>query len=245
MNLVKKLEESKAVVMNLAKGAKLGSQRAEVQFIIDTSGSMSGAFANGNVQTILERVFPICMAFDDDGLMPSYEMSNDTKRIGEDVSISNVANYVKEKMHPAWGGTQYAPAIKRIVADYKASIGGTGLISKLFGAKTSDKPKIPVYVVFITDGNCGDPGETTRAMIEAANYPIFFQFIGLSTGYSSTFEFLKTIDTMIGRKFDNANMFEFSLAQFTEKTSDQDLYGKMLFEFPSAVKDMINLDLID
>lgn len=244
MDLVKRVEEGAKVVKDLIKRNQLGVQLSEVQVVFDTSGSMKDLYVNGNVQNIFQRLFPICVAFDDDGKMPAYEFSNSAKKVPVDVAMENLDGYVRTNLKPQYGGTQYAPAINKVVADYVASRKEPGVLSKLFGAKSSDAPKLPVYVVFITDGECSDSRESEQAIRDAVQYPIFWQFVGLKTHYSTDFEFLKKIDTMSGRKIDNANFFEISLKSF-EQSSDVELYDKLLGEYPDYIKEAVNQDLID
>ena len=106
---------------------------------------------------------------------------------------SNFENYVENeilrKNHScAWNGTDYSPVMAAIADKYKNS-------------------KMPVYVIFITDGDNYDEYETTQVITRAAHLPIFWQFVGIGKP-EKEFEFLKTLDTMVGRFIDNANFVE-------------------------------------
>jgi hypothetical protein len=110
------------------------------------------------------------------------------------------------------GGTSYAGVINRIVKKY---------------AKTSGDP---AYILFVTDGDNSDKKPAENAVIEASKYPIFWQFVGIGKG---EFQFLEKLDTLKGRIVDNANFF--AVNDINEIT-DQELYQRMLAEFPLWLK---------
>lgn len=208
---MEKINLAKDVVINLKKNKGIENQVAQVVLCLDISGSMSSMYSNGEVQSILERVTPIAMGFDDDQAFQLYLFENNCKRHDNDVDINNLGGFIKREVlgHYDFGGTSYAPAIKMIVNDYK-----------------KNTPITPVYVVFITDGENSDHSATESALIEASKYGIFFQFVGIG---NSSFSFLEELDNMSGRVIDNANFF--SLNDFN-KVTDKDLYGRLLNEFP-------------
>lgn len=247
LDMTKRAEQGKEVVLNMIKSAGIEKQKAKVMLCIDFSGSMSGVYARQIVQQTVERLVPIAMAFDDDGDMEVYVFSTGVDQ-AVSVSLKNLAGYVQREIvnKNSWGGTNYAPAIKQIMADFigdstnvvqqtttitKESKGFFGL-----GKKTTSetivngtKAKIPGYVIFITDGDNGDKAATEQAMIEASKHGVFFQFVGLQTG-SSTFPFLEKLDTLQGTHIDNSNYFAMKEDDLT-KSSDVTLYGKLLKEF--------------
>ncbi|MFP1529411.1 VWA domain-containing protein [Escherichia coli] len=76
MSLEKKLETKSPRLVSLAKKAlvsltknKLDTLEAAVAFVLDASGSMSGQFSKGNVQSVLDRIAVLAAQFDDDGEM--------------------------------------------------------------------------------------------------------------------------------------------------------------------------------
>jgi len=239
MDLVKRIEENKKTVMNLSKELGIGSQRFEVKLVLDTSGSMSNAFSNGDVQNIISAVLPIALAFDDDGTVPVYGFANSAYKFSDEVKLNNVDGFVK-KLSPKWGGTSYAPAINLIVKDHKADSGGSkGFFG--FGKKKSEV-KIPTYVIFITDGYNDDVREAQNAMREASEYPIYFMCIGVGGG---SFPMLESLDDLSGRKMDNAGYFSAGFTIFSPQSDPQALYKAMIKELPAFCKECLALDLID
>ncbi|NNJ08692.1 VWA domain-containing protein, partial [Streptomyces sp. PKU-MA01144] len=76
ISLEKKLETRSPRLVSLAKKAsvsltknKLDTLEAAVAFVLDASGSMSGQFSKGNVQSVLDRIAVLAAQFDDDGEM--------------------------------------------------------------------------------------------------------------------------------------------------------------------------------
>lgn len=181
----------------------LNGLKAKVCLAIDYSGSMDELYGNGTVQSIFEQMLPLAMEFDDDGVMETWRFSDSTKQL-RDVKMDNIAGYVKKNIQNPMGGTNYAPVIKDIVKFYKNT-------------------RVPVYVIFITDGDNWDKGETTSIIKEASKLPIFWQFVGLgNNGYS----YLKDLDDMTGRYVDNADFFEV-------RNANDITYFNLLNEFPS------------
>ena len=144
----------------------LVNHKARVALVFDRSGSARQYYKNGTIQAILERVFPIALEWDDNGAMDCWIFDDDFVRLPE-VTMDNYYDYVdKEISKYKFGGTKYSPVIEDIMKKYLEE----------------DPQSLPNYVLFITDGDNFDKRKTTESVIESANYPIFWQFVGLGTG---------------------------------------------------------------
>lgn len=196
-------------------------QKSRVAFVVDYSISMDKLYSSGKVQALFERLFPIAMQFDDDQAIDLFAFHNTSIPIGE-VTLDTFHGCIKRLIEDRYemSGTSYAPIINDIVKWFKK--GDT---------------KIPAYVIFITDGDCGDPRDAERALKDASYHGIFFQTVGIG---NASFSFLERMDTMDGRKVDNANFFQ---ANDLDKMSDKELYGKMMFEYPSYIKEAKRLNI--
>jgi len=189
---LEKLEErKKKVKLILSKKTDIKIV-AQVVVVLDASYSAKKLYNIKVVQNTVERIYPIAARLDDDGDLDCWIFSNDYKNLPP-VNKSNFENYVENeilrKNHScAWNGTDYSPVMAAIADKYKNS-------------------KMPVYVIFITDGDNYDEYETTQVITRAAHLPIFWQFVGIGKP-EKEFEFLKTLDTMVGRFIDNANFVE-------------------------------------
>lgn len=203
LELTKKINLSKEEVHKVCLTKPiLNGLKARVCLAIDYSGSMSNLYDNGTVQSIFEKMLPLAMEFDDDGTMESWRFSDGTKRL-KDVTTKNISGYVKNYISGSMGGTNYAPVMKEIVNFYY-------------------RTKVPVYVIFITDGDNFDKDNATEIIRESSKLPIFWQFIGL--GYGG-FDYLQRLDDMSGRYVDNADFFEV-------KNANDITYNNLLNEFP-------------
>lgn len=240
MDLHKILDLRKEKVLELSKKLNLEGQKAQVVLCLDYSGSMSNLYHNGAVQELVERILPLGLAFDDNGEVEMYIFDDRCTKIDYNITRNNIQGYVDKQILKEgydMGGTAYEPVFKRIVRDF-ARIETEGGFLGLGGKKVFKTMALPVFVIFITDGENSDHQEAKEAIVEASKAGIFFQFIGIG---DAGFQFLKRLDTMSGRNIDNANFF--SIPDLSGKT-DEELYELLLTEFPSFVKEARNKSLI-
>lgn len=254
LDLKKQLDLSKQNVLDLKKRKGIDGQKAQVVLAIDYSGSMQRLYESGYVQRVVQRIVPIAMAFDDNESLEVFKFDSGVRRVNTDCTPSNVSNYVSQHVYRgSLGGTNYAPVIKEIVKEHisgatnlqspAASKGLFGAIKSLITGKSNSEPnlsskstsELPTYVIFITDGENFDPSETQKAMIEASNHGVFFQFVGICDSARTRFPQLEDLDNMGGRLIDNANFFKLSNAELVNN-SDTDIYNLLLSEFPDWLK---------
>lgn len=229
---MQQLDLRKQIVLDLKKSNGLEHQTAAVCAVYDKSGSMEDLYRNGFMQTLTERVLPLGMAFDDNESVDLYVFHNEAYIHPKSITVRNITEIVPEIIKTyTYGGTQYAPVIKLIMDEWIGKPAGGGL----FGFGKSKRPTkvldYPVYVLYFTDGENSDPTETDAMIKECSQYGIFFQFIGIG---NASFSYLKKLDTMNGRVIDNANFFQ---ANDIRKIDDNELYNRLLAEFPSFVKE--------
>ena len=202
INLLK--ERKEIIKVNLEK-TPAKDTKARVALVLDVSGSMRNMFRSGLIQAVIERLYPIASTFDDDEELDVIIFSNKCSK-KESVTFKNFQSYVEDFILNSrdsilWGGTNYAPAINEIIKTYKNST-------------------LPAYIIYIADGGNDDKENTIKAIVEASQYPIFFQFVGLDY---DDFSFLKKLDTNIpDRVIDNANFFQI---ENIANTSDEKLYS--------------------
>ncbi len=209
--LNKKISLRKDMVVSEVKKQNISVTKARVVFVLDHSGSMRTMYKNGTVQSVLERIFPLAMYFDDNEEMEFYWFDSVYKEL-ETVNYSTLENYVQNVIlskNEYFGGTCYAPIINEIYNRYALR-------------NPSD---IPTFVVFITDGNNSDKKATKDILIEASKYNIFWKFIGIG---DEEFEFLDRLDNLKGRFIDNANFIKI---KDIDTVSDEKLYSDLLDEY--------------
>lgn len=218
INMSKSAENLNTVLIDMSKGSKIDMTKhtARVALAMDYSGSMSNLFSNGSVQDVITRLLPIALKFDDNGELESWLFSNSKEKL-EAVTIKNYKNYVKSvmmKAHMNMGGTSYAPVLKDMVKYYK----------------DAEPSNIPAFIIFITDGENWDTEETNQVVKELSNYNMFVQFIGIG---NENFEYLKSLDDMEGRKYDNTG---FTAVRDMNRMTDDQLYTEILRQY----KDWLN-----
>lgn len=254
IDLKKKAEEklidlSKKATISLTKKG-LSDVTARVGLALDISGSMGQLYRSGMVQNTCERTLGLAMNFDDNGAADVFLFGIKDYAVGE-IQSRNFFEFVerevtsKYKLEP---GTQYAGVIRRIVDFYfpgalieKKTGGGffgIGGKKELHLDASKYKKQEPVYILFVTDGNCSDSGDTEAVIQKASELGIFFQFVGVG---NENFSFLKKLDDLKGRFIDNANFFAINNLA---RTSDEELYDKLLHEFPSWINEARSKQLI-
>ena len=195
------------------KKSGLAGQKARVALCLDISGSMSDLFRQGIVQDVVERVLALGVNFDDNRAIDVFLFGERSHNVGE-LAEAEFHGYVDRvlKQYRLEGGTRYAGVINDIMTKYTSEAGD------------------PAYILFVTDGDNSDKPEAERAIIAASRHGLFWQFIGVGNG---SFKFLEELDTMGGRFVDNANFFQ---VNDIKKIGDEELYDRMLGEFPSWLK---------
>lgn len=224
------LDIRKKQVLDLKKSVGLDGKTVQVVVALDYSGSMSSLYRNGSVQELLERLLPLALGFDDDGKMPFYLFSNGSEQL-PDVTENNYPGYVRRETDRSsfeMCGTEYAPVLRKIESQYSKS-GFLGL-----GSAKKD----PVFVIFVTDGDNSDHRETESVIRDLSHKNVFVQFVGIG---SERFSFLERLDTLSGRKVDNAG---FMRVRDVRSKSDGDLYGELIHELPTWMEEAKKLSLI-
>jgi len=197
------------------KNAGLGQQKARVALALDISVSMRPLFEGGTVQRVCERLLALGVQFDDNGAVDIFLFGNNDYEVGE-LSESNFYDFVEREIMNTYrleGKTNYAGVIRRIVEKYTREYGK------------------PAYVLFIADGNNHDEAEAEQAIVKASSAPIFWQFVGIGP---RNFEFLEKLDDIPHRQIDNADFFALN---DLDQISDEELYKRMLTEFPSWLEE--------
>lgn len=228
VSLEKKLERAPQLV-RLAKplGVELKKRNledlvAKVGLVLDISGSMTPRFKNGTVQEIVNKTLPLAVQFDDDGELDFWYYGTQARRM-ESVNLGNYTQAVPvnwRNLMLELGGSNNEPEVLRMVLDtYRGS-------------------RLPAYVLFITDGGVSRTKEIKKIIIEASREPVFWQFVGVG---GSGYGILEKLDTMTGRYVDNAGFF--ALDDF-KKVSNEELYARLLAEFPKWLTEVRNKGMI-
>lgn len=250
IDLKKRAEEtlinlSKKAAISLTKKGLTG-EIARVGLALDISASMTPQYKGGNVQRVTERLLALAMNFDDNGAADVFTFGVNNYTIGE-IAKENFYDFVNREIYSKKkleSGTNYAGVMLRIIEHYfpgaviykKTSFFGKK--REVFVDSSRYRQQEPVYIMFVTDGNCFDGDETTEVITKASELGIFFQFVGVG---NENFTYLKRLDDLPGRFIDNANFFQ---VKNIDSMTDDELYDKLLNEFPSWIKEARSKDVI-
>ncbi|MBQ4529770.1 MAG: VWA domain-containing protein [Lachnospiraceae bacterium] len=229
ISLEKKLEQGAPKLVSLAKPLKVELEKrnlldcvARVALVLDISGSMSQRYKNGTVQEIVNKTLPLAVQFDDDGELDFWYYGTTCRKMPS-VNMQNYESAVpadwKQLMRTLGGSNNEVLVMEDIMREYKGS-------------------RLPIYVLFITDGGVSRAGAIKKILKKASTEPVFWQFVGVG---GSNYGVLEKLDTMEGRYVDNANFF--ALDDF-KKVSNPDLYGRLLNEFPQWLKEIRSKGMI-
>ncbi|MGG0308208.1 VWA domain-containing protein [Priestia megaterium] len=230
-------------VVNLAKKAKvvlekkeIFGEKAHVVLATDISVSMSHLYHNGVVQELVDRLLGIGINMDADRCIDVFAFGERDHEIGTATEKNHegfVNNVMLKKVSLEYS-TRYAGAMNRIVNKFGNPIkpAKQGFFAKFLGKKQPEKKTdIPTLVFFVTDGDNFDKAEAERIINESSNQAIFWQFVGIGR---ERFVFLQKLDDLQGRYLDNADFFS---VNDLNRVSDDDLYNKLLNEFPEWIKE--------
>ncbi|TSB18079.1 vWA domain-containing protein [Streptomyces benahoarensis] len=219
-----KVEATAPALVSLVKSAAatldkhgLTAQRAAVYLVLDRSGSMRNYYKDGTVQHLAEQALGLSANLDDDGIVPVVFFSTDVDGTA-DLDLTHYEGRIAE-LHAGlghMGRTNYHWAIDAVVQHYKKS--GT---------------TAPAFVIFQTDGAPTSRPAAERALCEAAELPIFWQFIGFGDPDAKGFDFLRKLDDLAvpeKRVVDNAGFFH--AGRDPRALSSDELYQQLMVEFP-------------
>ncbi|WP_171164505.1 VWA domain-containing protein [Streptomyces sp. I05A-00742] len=200
----------------------LAGRRAAVYLVLDRSGSMREYYRNGSVQHLAEQVLGLSAHLDDDGTVPVVFFSTDVDGVAE-IDLTEYAGRIEE-LHASYGHmgrTNYHLAMQAVIKHYKKS-GATD----------------PAFVVFQTDGGPYSKSAAEKALCDAAELPIFWQFIAFGDPEGKGFDFLRKLETLPvpeRRVVDNAGFFH--AGRDPRSLSDDRLYEELMAEFPAWLEE--------
>lgn len=165
----------------------------QVKFGMDVSGSTRSLFNDGVVQSVTDKIFTIAMTVDVDKSLDFTAFDDDSYELPA-VTAENVTGYIDKhlstKNSKYWGGTSYAPVIKKITESVAAT-NKPSFVGKLFGRKTA-APLPPTLAIMITDGANDDKRDTKAAIEASQNQNVYWQLVGIGTD-ANQFRFLEEL----------------------------------------------------
>ncbi|MFZ3481632.1 VWA domain-containing protein [Sphingomonas sp. 3-13AW] len=203
----------------------LSGLTAKICLATDISASMRDRYLRGSVDALVTRCLGLALNIDDDGAIDTCAFGANAHWLGEETTDTYRTFTSRLMKRTGLEPNTYYGKMMRMIRDHYRS--------------QPDFGRVPVYVMFLTDGGTNDPRLTETQIVEASREGIFWQFMavgelprGLKRGRSTLpkgFDFLAMLDTMPGRLVDNANFFA---VEEPDALSDADLYDLMMAEYP-------------
>lgn len=204
--------------------------KARLALVLDISGSMVAQYKSGAVQAFLERIVPVAGRLDDNGILEVWFFGSVFRRT-QPVHEQNVEGYIQQTCGE-WKRTALFIKMPKLMSELGGGNNEPLVIRDVIKRYTQEIPSpVPTLVILLGDGGITDEPGIKEALINAAPYPVFWQFVGLAGG---NYGILERLDEMRNRIVDNADFFHVDdLSQIT----DDQLYERLLTEFPNWLKD--------
>ncbi|UCM89064.1 VWA domain-containing protein [Streptomyces marincola] len=245
------------VAVSLDKHGAPPGVRARIVLVLDASGSMTSLYRKGVVKDTVERMAAVAAALDDDGRMQAWTFASNPAqlpdldlgelpawldlhvRVGGDNPWSRPAggSFFRRKKEP-----RAAPPVRQ-PGQIDMKLIGYGneeqkvihLVRTYVRKRPADEPTL---VLFFSDGGVHRNREIEQQLRGAEDEPLFWQFVGLGR---SNFGVLKKFDELPGRRIDNVGFFA---VDDISRVSDEELYDRLLSEFPKWLKAATALGII-
>ncbi|WP_330242062.1 VWA domain-containing protein [Streptomyces sp. NBC_00525] len=214
----------------------LGRLTARVILVLDASGSMGGLYTRGTVAGVTERMAAVAAQLDDDGEMQAWTFASNPARL-PDLTIGELPEWLRLHVRVGRLGLFGRRRPQRGLVPGQVDMRAVGIqneeqkvIAEVRDYVRAHPVPAPTLVLFFSDGGVYRNDEIERELRAAVDEPVFWQFIGLGRSHYGV---LERFDTMPGRRVDNVGFFA---VDDIEKLSDEELYDRLLSEFPSWLK---------
>jgi hypothetical protein len=186
---------------------------------------MDELYRRRKIDAFVQRIMALGYRFDDDGSIDVFLFGQDDHHYGE-LTVDTYRDFTRDMLgsYELESATYYGKVMARVRRFYRAQ---------------PDWGRVPVHVMFVTDGGTGDKRRSETEIIEASREPLFWQFVAIGETrrrgqesrrrvMPSGFDYLDYLDRMEGRFIDNASFF--AVADPTEPT-DEELFELLMEEY--------------
>lgn len=210
--------------------------RARVVVVLDASGSMGGLYRRGTVAGVVERMVAVAAQLDDDGEMQAWTFATNPARL-PDLAVGDLPEWLRLHVRVGQSGAFIRRKPPKGLIPGQIDMRTVGIqneeqkvIAEVRAHVRAHPVPDPTLVLFFSDGGVYRNKEIEQELRAAADEPVFWQFVGLG---SSQYGVLERFDTMPGRRVDNVGFFA---VDDIEQVCDQELYDRVLSEFPSWLR---------
>ena len=241
-----KLQKSAAISL---KKNNLDNVVARVVMVLDASGSTQRMWPE-IMQGVTDRLATLALNLDDNGELEFWVYATSCKKFAT-VTLKNLDGFIAALMRGEDGSGAAAPkAEKKGLWGRVTSSLGAGIVPGLgydnnepvimdaIIKECKDSTTVPTLVLFVTDGGIDKDRAIEKLLVDSSRSPIFWQFIGLG---GSSYGVLERFDTLTGRHVDNAGFFAIDDYR---KLTDEDLYNRIVQEFPKWLSTVKALGMI-
>ncbi|MDT0342208.1 VWA domain-containing protein [Streptomyces litchfieldiae] len=233
------LRKEKVAVSLSKRGAQ--NERARVILVLDASGSMTQLYNSGVVRDVVERMAPVAAMLDDDGEMQAWTFASNPARL-PDLQLGDLPQWLqlhvrvgqmgiftrrKKKGNAVASGPPQGQVDMRQVGIQNEEQKVIAEIREFVRAHPAAEPTL---VLFFSDGGVYRNREIEAELRAAATEPLFWQFVGLG---NANYGVLQHLDSLSGRVIDNTGFFA---VDDIMRIGDEELYDRLLTEFPSWLK---------
>ncbi|MEU1041495.1 VWA domain-containing protein [Streptomyces sp. NPDC005907] len=217
---------------------------ARVILVLDASGSMSFLYSKGVVADVVERMAAVAAQLDDDGEMQAWTFASNPARL-PDLAVGDLPQWLQ--LHVRVGELTLFRRRKprRGLLPGQVDMRAVGVqneeqkvIAEVRAYVREHPAAAPTLVLFFSDGGVHRNREIEAELRQAADEPVFWQFVGLGR---SDYGVLERFDTLPGRRVDNVGFFA---VDDIGDLPDTELYDRLLSEFPSWVREARRLGII-
>ncbi|MFF8968733.1 VWA domain-containing protein [Streptomyces sp. NPDC014995] len=223
------------VAVSLSKRGATGV-RARVVLVLDASGSMAFLYSRGVVADVVERMAAVAAQLDDDGEMQAWTFASHAARL-PDLRLGELPEWLR--LHVRVGEINLfrrGKKPRRGLEPGQVDMRTVGIqneeqkaIAQVREYVRENPAAAPTLVLFFSDGGVYRDAAIERELRAAVEEPIFWQFVGLGR---SNYGVLERFDTLPGRRVDNVGFFA---VDDISTVPDQELYDRLLSEFPSWI----------
>jgi hypothetical protein len=209
--------------------------KARVVLVLDASVSMAALYSRGVVADVVERVAAVAAQLGGEGGgIRAWTFATHPARL-PDLAPEELPEWLRLHVRVGQLGLFGRPRRRRRGLDPRQiDMRAVGIqneehrvIAEIRAYVRAHPLREPTLVLFFSDGGVHSDEEIERELRASVEEPLFWQFVGLGR---ADYGVLERFDTLTGRRVDNVGFFA---VHDIARTSDAELYDRLLSEFPS------------
>lgn len=242
VDMRKRLDLRKRAVGVVLEKKGIAGERASVAVVLDASGSMLQLYKIGTVARAVERLAAVAARLDDDGELDAWAYATNPLPLPP-LQVDAMEGWLLQNIRTKSASSGAGGAEETRRREERARAAGAPVPDFASLGGRNDEPKVmqlvrehyrgtrlPVLVVFLTDGGIYRNREIEQLLRDCSGEPIFWQFVGVGR---ARYGVLETLDTLSGRVVDNAGFFS---VDGLDVLTDDELYDRLLAEFPDWLR---------